>query len=212
MKLGIYGLVRFFCAAAAGLDRRGRTWGIVIALAGTASLFVGTLTALRQTDSKRLMAFHTIGQIGYICLGLGVGIACLPVGADRWARSRSWAHCSTPSTTRCFKSCLFLGAGAVLYRTGERDMNRLGGLAAVDAADGAVVARSASLAIAGVPPLNGFASKWLIVATCLLAGMRQPLFLVLGLVAMFISLVTLASFLKVLGARLPRGARPGAPR
>jgi hydrogenase-4 component B len=56
------------------------------------------------------------------------------------------------------------------------------------------------LSIAGVPPFNGFASKWLIVAGCLLAGMRFPLFLVLGLVALFISLVTLASFLKVLGS------------
>ena len=54
-----------------------RIWGIILALAGTGSLFVGTLTALRQTDTKRLMAFHTIGQIGYICLGLGVGVYCL---------------------------------------------------------------------------------------------------------------------------------------
>ncbi len=197
VKLGIYGLVRFFCAplpastAAVG-------WGIAIALAGTASLFVGTLTALSQTDSKRLMAFHTIGQIGYICLGLGVGIACLRSAPTLGALAIMGAlfHAANHA---CFKACLFLGAGAVLYRTGERDMNRLGGLAAampLTAGSSTV----ASLAIAGVPPLNGFASKWLIVAACLLAGMRQPLFLILGLVAMFISLATLASFLKVLGA------------
>ena len=197
VKLGIYGLVRFFCSllptssAAVG-------WGVAIALAGTVSLFVGTLTALRQTDSKRLMAFHTIGQIGYICLGLGVGIACLQVAPALGALAIIGAlfHAANHA---CFKACLFLGAGAVLYRTGERDMNKLGGLAGampVTAGSSTV----ASLAIAGVPPLNGFASKWLILATCLLAGMTQPLFLVLGLVAMFISLVTLASFLKVLGA------------
>jgi len=58
----------------------------------------------------------------------------------------------------------------------------------------------AALSIAGVPPLNGFASKWLILATCLLAGLRAPLFLALGIVGLFISLVTLASFLKVIGA------------
>jgi hydrogenase-4 component B len=87
----------------------------------------------------------------------------------------------------------------VLYRTGERDMNRLGGLASsmpYTAGSTAI----ASLSIAGVPPFNGFASKWLIIAGCLLAGMHFPLFLVLGLVALFISLATLAMYLKVLGA------------
>ena len=99
----------------------------------------------------------------------------------------------------CFKSCLFLAAGSVLYRTGQRDMNRLGGLASsmpYTAGSTAI----ASLSIAGVPPFNRFSSKWLIIAGCLLAGMRIPLFLLLGLVALFISLVTLASFLKVLGS------------
>lgn len=78
-------------------------------------------------------------------------------------------------------------------------MDRLGGLAAsmpVTAASSTI----AALAIAGVPPLNGFASKWLIVATCLLAGLQYPLFLLVALVALFVSLATLASFVKVIGA------------
>ena len=87
----------------------------------------------------------------------------------------------------------------MLYRTGQRDMDKLGGLAAfMPYTTGTTTI--ASLSIAGVPPFNGFASKWLIVAGCLLAGMRFPLFLVLGIVALFISLATLASFLKVLGS------------
>jgi hydrogenase-4 component B len=99
----------------------------------------------------------------------------------------------------CFKSCLFLGAGSVLYRTGTRDMDKLGGLARfMPYTTGSTAI--ASLSIAGVPPFNGFTSKWLIVSGCILAGLRFPLFLVLGLVALFISVVTLASFLKVLGA------------
>jgi hydrogenase-4 component B len=197
VKLGIYGLVRFFCALLPATTAA-VAWGVAIALAGTASLFVGTLTALRQTDSKRLMAFHTIGQIGYICLGIGVGIACLP-SAPALGTLAIMGALFHAANHACFKACLFLGAGAVIFRTGERDMNHLGGLASampVTAGSSTV----ASLAIAGVPPLNGFASKWLIVATCLLAGLQQPLFLLLGLVAMFISLATLASFLKVLGA------------
>lgn len=208
VKLGIYGLVRVFCSFLPVIPAT-RTWGIVLALAGTASLFVGTLTALQQTDSKRLMAFHTIGQIGYMCLGLGVAVAALPDLPDLAVIALLGALLHAANHA-CFKACLFLGAGAVLYRTGERNMDRLGGLAGampVTAASSTV----ASLSIAGVPPLNGFVSKWLIVASCLLYGMQLSLFLILGLIAMFISLATLASFLKVMGAVFlgPPTARTG---
>lgn len=196
VKLGIYGLVRIFVSMLP-VSRATDIWGVVLALAGTASLFIGTLTALKQKDSKRLMAFHTIGQIGYVCLGLGVGVACLRTHPNLAALGLLGAlfHAANHA---CFKSCLFLGAGSVLYRTGHRDMNKLGGLARfmpVTAGSSTV----ASLAIAGVPPFNGFASKWLILCTCILAGMEFPLYLILGLVGMFISLGTLASFLKLLG-------------
>ena len=197
VKLGIYGLIRLFCSFLV-VSPSLKIWGIILALAGTGSLFVGTLTALRQTDTKRLMAFHTIGQIGYICLGLGVGVYCLDMypALATIALAGAILHAVNHA---CFKSCLFLGAGSVLYRTGERDMDKLGGLAAfMPYTTGTTTI--ASLSIAGVPPLNGFTSKWLIVAGCLLTGMRFPLFLVLGLIALFISLATLASFLKVLGS------------
>jgi len=197
VKLGIYGLVRVFCEMLP-TEHGARAWGTLIALAGAASLFVGTLAALQQSDSKRLMAFHTIGQIGYVCLGLGTGIALLPdhPGVAAVALAGGLLHAVNHA---CFKACLFLGAGAVLYRTGERDMNRLGGLGPAMPTTGFATA-VASLSIAGVPPLNGFTSKWLIVCGCLAAGLDRPLFVLLGLVAMFVSLVTLASFLKLLGA------------
>jgi hydrogenase-4 component B len=197
VKLGIYGLLRLFCSFVA-VSPPLKSWGIVLALAGTGSLFVGNLTALRQNDSKRLMAFSTIGQIGYICLGMGVGIYCLGLypGLASIALSGAILHAINHA---CFKSCLFLGAGSVLYRTGERDMNHLGGLAySMPYTAGSTAI--ASLSIAGVPPFNGFASKWLIIAACLLAGMRYPLFLLLGIVALFISLATLATYLKLVGA------------
>ncbi len=197
VKLGIYGLVRLFFSflvASPSLS----IWGIILALAGTVSLFAGTLTALRQIDTKRLMAFHTIGQIGYICLGLGTGAYCLHMYPALASIALAGAIFHAVNHA-CFKSCLFLGAGSVLFRTGKRDMDKLGGLAGFMPYTTATTT-IASLSIAGVPPFNGFASKWLIVAGCLLAGMRFPLFLVLGLVALFISLATLASFLKVLGS------------
>jgi len=197
VKLGVYGLVRLFFSFLV-VSPSLRMWGIILALAGTGSLFVGTLTALRQTDTKRLMAFSTIGQIGYICLGLGVGAYCLQMYPALASIALAGAIFHAVNHA-CFKSCLFLGAGSVLYRTGKRDMDKLGGLASFMPYT-AGTTTIASLSIAGVPPFNGFSSKWLIVAGCLLAGMRFPLFLVLGLVALFISLVTLASFLMVLGS------------
>ena len=197
VKLGIYGLVRLFYSLLAPSPSL-RIWGIVVALAGASSLFAGTLTALRQTDAKRLMAFHTIGQIGYICLGLGVGAYCL-AAAPLLASICLMGAILHAVNHACFKSCLFLGAGSVLYRTGTRDMDKLGGLARfMPYTAGSTTI--ASLSIAGVPPLNGFTSKWLIISGCILAGFRFPLFLVLGLIALFISVVTLASFLKLLGA------------
>jgi len=197
VKVGIYALLRLFLSlipAAAAME----VWGILLALAGAGSLFIGTLTALKQVDTKRLMAFHTIGQIGYICLGLGVGVYCLPhqPGLAALALMGAVFHAVNHA---CFKACLFLGAGSVLYRTGERNMDKLGGLGAFMPAT-AASSTVASLSIAGVPPLNGFASKWLILATCLLVGFQTPLFLVLGILGLFVSLATLASFLKVLGS------------
>jgi hydrogenase-4 component B len=197
VKLGIYGLLRVFVSFLP-VTAASEAWGLVIALLGTASLFVATLTALEQTDTKRLMAFSTIGQIGYVCLALGVGVAVLPRSPALGALGLMAALLHVVNHA-CFKGCLFLGAGSVLFRTGEKNLDRLGGLASSMPLT-AGTTTVASLAIAGVPPLNGFASKWLIVVTCLMAGMVQPFFLLLGLVALFISLGTLAAFAKVVGA------------
>ncbi|HIE51125.1 MAG TPA: hypothetical protein EYP85_05145 [Armatimonadetes bacterium] len=98
----------------------------------------------------------------------------------------------------CYKSLLFLNAGAALYRTGTRDLNKMGGLMAIMPLT-ATTAIIASLSIAGIPPFSGFSSKWLIFQSTLTGGLVIPLFLALGCVAIFISAVTLASFLKFLG-------------
>ncbi len=196
VKLGIYGLLRLFCSFLLPSPSLG-WWGIAVALIGTISLFVGTLAGLGETDIKRLMAFSTIGQIGYIGLGIGTGIYCL--ATSPLLASISLAGTILHSVNHaCFKSCLFLDAGSVLYRTGTRDMDKLSGLAgSMPYTAGATTI--ASLSIAGVPPLNGFTSKWLIVCGCILTGLHFPLFLVLGLMALFISIATLATYVKVLG-------------
>jgi hydrogenase-4 component B len=196
-KLGVYGLLRVFLYFLP-LSPVTRTWGLAIALAGAVSLFVGTLTALKQDDIKRLMSFHVIGQVGYMFLGIGLGLFFLPSNPTLAALGllAGTFHMINHSL---YKSCLFLGAGAVAFRTGTRSLSALGGLRAFMPAT-AMYALTAALAIAGVPPLNGFASKWLMYATAILGGKAFPLFAVLGIVAMFISLVTLASFLKYLGS------------
>jgi hydrogenase-4 component B len=195
-KLGVYGILRVFLGFLP-LSPATRSWGVVIALAGTASIFVATLTALRQDDAARLMSFHVIGQIGYMFLGIGLGLYLLPTHPALAALGFLGGTFHAVNNS-IYKTCLFLGAGAVSYRTGTRSLAMLGGLRGAMPAT-AMFAVVASLAIAGVPPLNGFASKWLIYAAAILGGRPFPIFAVLGLVAMFISLVTLASFLKYVG-------------
>jgi hydrogenase-4 component B len=204
-KLGVYGLLRAFLVFLP-LSNATVVWGWIIAAAGLGSLFVGTLTALKQDDVKRLMSFHVIGQVGYMFLAIGMGLVLLRTDPFLGALGLLGGlfHALNHSL---YKSCLFLGAGAVEYRTGERSLAALpGGLGAFMAVT-AGCALVASLAIAGVPPLNGFSSKWLIYSTGILGAKDSTLLPVAALVAMFISLVTLASFLKYLG-----GTFLGVPR
>jgi hydrogenase-4 component B len=205
-KLGVYGLVRFFLLLLP-LSGIMETWGWIIAVAGTGSLFVGTLTALRQDDAKRLMSFHVVGQVGYMFLGVGVGLVLLPRSPllGSLAIAAGLFHLVNNAL---YKSSLFLGAGAVHARTGTRSLGELGGLAPLMPWT-AGAALAASLAIAGVPPLNGFASKWLLYGTGILGGQGHPALVVLILVAMFISLVTLASFLKYYGSSFLGSTREG---
>ena len=125
-KLGVYGLLRVFLHLLP-LSPATTTWGVLIGLAGLGSLFVGTLTALKQDDAKRLMSFHVIGQVGYMFFGIGMGLALLRVDPVLGALGllAGTFHMLNHSL---YKSCLFLGAGAVEYRTGTRSLAALGGL------------------------------------------------------------------------------------
>ncbi len=196
-KLGIYGLLRVF-ADMLPLSSTTSVWGVIIAVFGAGSIFVGTVTALAQDDSKRLLSFHVIGQVGYMLVGIGTGLYFLPNNPALGALAMLGGIFHIVNHV-CYKCLLFLNAGAVQFRTGTRDLGRLGGLAALMPVTGAT-AVIASMSIAGVPPFNGFASKWLIYQSTIVGGMSFPPFVFIALVAMFVSLVTLASFLKFLGA------------
>ncbi len=146
---------------------------------GVISMVVGGLLATGQWDMKRLFAYSSISQVGYIVLGLGLGTPLGVVGALYHLVNHSM-----------FKSLLFLNAGAVEYATGDRDLKRLGGLNRVMPVTGAT-SMVASMSIAGIPPLNGFWSKLIIVVACVQSG-----FYVLAAVAVGVSVVTLGYQLK----------------
>ena len=174
--LGVYALIRliFNVFGATAELLQGLRW------LGVISMVAGVLLAIGQWDMKRLFAYHSISQIGYVALGVGLGT---PLGI-----AGGLFHLLNHSL---FKSLLFLNGGAVEYATGTRDLKRLGGLSAhmpVTAGTSLV----ASLSIAGIPPFNGFWSKLLIVLACLDSRHFGA-----AAVAVLVSLMTLASFLKV---------------
>lgn len=208
IKMGIYGLVRCFLFILPS-SYLTTTWGGIIAFFGALSLFVGSLTALYQNDDKRLLAYHSMGQIGYVLLAIGMGIAFLRINPaiSVVALIAGLFHLLNHAH---FKSLLFLNAGAILYVTGTRDLNRLGGLLRWMPWT-AATALVGGLALAGLPPFNGFASKWLIYQVSIFGGLDKPAYMLYALAAFFGSAVTLASVLKFLTATFlghPRAERP----
>lgn len=156
IKLGIYGLARF----SSWLPVPPAAGWVIVAL-GMASALLGVAFALGQHDFKRLLAYHSVENIGIILIGLGFAIVAADAGGAAWGRLalagallHVWNHA-------LFKALLFFGAGAVLHATGTREMSRLGGLWRAMPWTTALFA-FAALAICGLPPLNGFVSEWLV--------------------------------------------------
>ena len=204
IKTGVYGLIRYFLwlvPAEARRDYPVGQWGIIIAVLGTITLVTGTWQALQQDQTKRLLAFSSIGQGGYILFGLGAcmtlidwdqhGLAVLAAAAFYGALFHTLNH-------GVFKSLLFLNAGSVLHATGTQDLNKLGGLMRFMPVT-AVTALIASFSIAGVPLFNGFASKWGLYVAAIQGSSACGLLPVCALLAIFTSAITLALFLKFFG-------------
>lgn len=135
-------------------------WSTVIMLLGAAGALLGILAAQMDRDLKRILAFSTVENIGFIFAGLGLALAFRSDGlqaAAALAISAALLHAFNHSL---FKTLLFLGAGAVLHATGERDIDKLGGLIHKMGLT-ALTFLVGSAAISALPPLNGFASEWL---------------------------------------------------
>ena len=165
LKVGIYGLLRMLML----LGPLPAWWGWTVLLLGLASAVLGVLWALAQHDLKRLLAYHSVENIGIILLGLGVGAlgsAYHAPGVALLGLTGALLHTVNHSL---FKSLLFFGAGAVQRVAGTRQIDRLGGLAGLMPRT-AFAFLIASVAIVGLPPLNGFVSEWVIFQGMLEAG------------------------------------------
>jgi formate hydrogenlyase subunit 3/multisubunit Na+/H+ antiporter MnhD subunit len=167
---------------------------------GALGIVTAMLLALVQRDMREMLAWSTIGQVGYIVLGIGTGTAVGLAGALFHAINNA-----------VFKTCLFLGVGGVEQRVGSTDLARGGGLARRMPVTFACCA-VASLAIAGIPPLSGFASKWMIYQGVIETGRGgSPLWIGCLVAAMLGSALTLATFLKLLHAVFLRKAPAAGP-
>ncbi len=217
IKTGIYGIVRV-CAFGLGVPKL--SWGVIVLVLGGISAVLGVLYALMQHDLKRLLAYHSIENIGIILLGLGAGMMALAYGRTGLAWVGVAASLYHVLNHAVFKGLLFLGAGAVVMTTGTRQIEQFGGLLRRMPWTGLFFLVGA-MAISGLPPLNGFASEWLTFQAFLFGfgDLREPfvhfLFPVGGALLALTTALAAACFVKAFGISflaLPRTAAAAAAR
>jgi len=157
---------------------------MLLMVIGAVTILAGVMMAMVQHELKRLLSFHAISQVGYMVLGIGTGVAVGIVGG--------LFHMVNNAV---YKTLLFLCGGAVEHETGSLELDRLGGLARTMPLT-AVAFLTGALAISGVPPLNGFVSKWMVYQGAIEAGGSiMPLLLAAAVAG---SALTLASFVKAM--------------
>ncbi len=173
LKVAIYGILRFaFDLLAPVSGPLPASWGWTVLVLGTTSAVLGVLYALQQHDLKRLLAFHSVENIGIILIGTGLAmILWRGEGATALATVALTAALLHTLNHAAFKGLLFLGAGSVLSRTHVRNMEELGGLARRMPWTAGLFLLGA-VAISALPPLNGFVSEWL-TFQALLGGARR---------------------------------------
>src|SRR5712671_2936230 len=213
-KVAVYGFVRIVFDL---LGEPAWWWSVVVLTLGGITAVMGVLYALMQHDLKRLLAYHTVENIGIIFIGLGLALAFKAHGmawAAALALTAGLLHVFNHSI---FKSLLFFGAGAVLTSTGERDMEHLGGLIH-RMPQTAFVFLVGCAAISALPPLNGFVSEWLTFQAILLSpqlpswGLKLLVPAVGALLALSAALAA-ACFVKAFGVTfLGRARTPAAER
>lgn len=184
-KTGVYGLIRilFMIFMVSG----NKALAYLVMIWGAITMVVGVSMALLQTDFKRLLAFHSVSQLGYVITGIGVGLTA----ADGIANLGLMGGLYHMVNHASFKCLLFLCAGAVLYRVGTTDLNKVSGLGKKMPFT-AVMFFIGAAAISGIPPFNGFASKWI-----LYQSTSETQIPIITIVELIVSVLILASFIKV---------------
>jgi hydrogenase-4 component B len=198
IKVGIYGIVRITSLC----DTPPLWWGVALLGVGVVSGVLGVGFAIGQHDLKRLLAYHSVENIGIIALGLGVALIGRALGRDdlivlgmAGALLHVWNH-------GLFKSLLFLSAGAVVHATGTREIDRLGGLWRKMPRSGLAFLVGA-VAICGLPPLNGLVSELLVFLGLFRAAANTTVWLAAMMSAAALALIgalALACFVKAFGA------------
>jgi len=184
-KSGIYAIIRltFFVFQLMNLG----SIQFLLVFIGSVSMFVCVTMALAQHDFKRLLAFHSISQIGYVLTAVGLATG-LGISAGLF-------HALNHTI---FKGLLFLAAGSVMHAAGTGDLNKLGGLSKKMPCT-TVLFLIGAASISGIPPFNGFASKWMIYQATYQKAVESGNmgFLLVTVIALITSVLTLASFVKV---------------
>ncbi|MFW6100042.1 MAG: complex I subunit 5 family protein [Bacteroidota bacterium] len=185
--VGIYAILRLFF----NMFVVSYEISLVITVIGTLSMVIGVFLAIGQWDLKRLLAYHSISQMGYVVIGIGMGMLLISQGGDKSIASLAIAgglfHLVNHAV---FKGLLFLNSGAIEYVTGTRNLKMMGGLFKSLPVT-STTSLGASLSISGIPPFNGFFSKLVII----IAAIKGEFYL-LAILAIVVSIVTLASFMK----------------
>jgi hydrogenase-4 component B len=169
IKLGIYGLFRVVFDVLGGGPP---WWGGTLLVIGSISALLGVLYALMEHDLKRLLAYHSVENIGIIVIGLGAGSLLHSYSLHGLAAIGFAGALYHTVNHACFKGLLFLGAGNVLHGAHTRNMEEMGGLVK-RMPQTSTQFLVGSAAIAALPPLNGFASEWMVFQS-LLAGTFIP--------------------------------------
>jgi hydrogenase-4 component B len=199
-KMGVYGFLRIT------IDLLGvgpRWWGTLVIAVGATTAIIGILYALMENDLTRLVAYSSIENLGLIFIGAGAGLLYLSSGSPAAAALALIATLYHILNHSAFKGALFMGAGAVYSATGTRDMNQMGGLIKKMPWT-SLFFLVCSIAISGIPPLNGFVSEWLLFQALLPGvGNAQPVSaavvtVAIGLLALIGGLAA-AGFVKAFG-------------